>query len=95
MDQTEEQLAELIEQPSTHQKVVGSFRGAYSLGISQNEEGRWILMLELAEQGRDETRHIVLNGDVVEVKVLRNWRSPLPLTELRCCSSEATLLRLS
>ena len=76
-------LAELIEEPDVHRRVLGKYRGPYALGVTQVSRGRSTdAALSLSVEGQDSDKfptEIELDGERVPVVVNQRWTVPQPL----------------
>lgn len=77
-----ETLAEFIKSTETHRRLLGDFRGAYSLGITQLANGALALVLQMEEElprrfppsvwiGNEEVALLVEHGHAAPSAV--NW----------------------
>ena len=78
-------LAELIEEPDVHRKVLGQYRGPYALGVTQvSGGGSKDAALTLSVEGQDSDKfpsEIELDGERVPVVVNSGWTVPKPLRD--------------
>lgn len=76
-------LAELIEEPDVHRRVLGKYRGPYALGVTQaSGGGSNDAALSLSVEGEDSDKfpsEIELDGERVPVVVNSRWTVPKPL----------------
>src|SRR5262249_30448718 len=80
MDQN--RLAEYIERPEVQRRILGDFRGGYSLGLTAHPEDPAQVAIRVRVEGDDDSgipRHITLDGDTVPVVVSKNFVPPKPL----------------
>jgi len=75
-----DRLAELVEKPQVHRRVLGSYRGAYALGVTQLPDKKTAaLSLSVEHHDADAFPHVIeLDGEQVPVVVHANWRAPHP-----------------
>ena len=76
-----ERLAKLVQKPAVHQKVLGSYRGAYALGVTHSSVQQEAA-LSLSVEGADADQfpqEIELEGEHVQVLVQTEWHPPRPL----------------
>jgi hypothetical protein len=80
-------LAELIQDPDVHRRVLGQYRGPYSLGVTQVSGGQSNdAALSLSVEGKDSDQfpsHIEIAGERVPVVVNPRWTVPRPLKQRR------------
>lgn len=79
-----DRLADLIEEPEVHRKILRDYSGGYSLGITANprRSGEWAIRVRV--EGDDEPNipeEIVLDGEPVPIIVNTNFKVPAPLTK--------------
>ncbi len=76
-------LAELIQDRDVHRRVLGLYRGPYSLGVTQLSDGRGndaALSLSVEAKDSDEfPSEIEIDGERVPVVVNSRWTVPVPL----------------
>jgi hypothetical protein len=75
------QLMSWTEEPETHQKIVGDYDGAYSLGVSDNPPA-FLLRVESDEVSGFPTK-VNVHGVEVPVVVRGNFVPPVPLGRRR------------
>jgi hypothetical protein len=77
-----EQLARLIEQPQFHQKLLGSFAKAYSLGVGRDpkrpSEPALILQVE-GEESPNVPDEVEVGGEKIRVIAKTGFKAPRPL----------------
>jgi hypothetical protein len=74
-----ERLKQIVASPTMQAKLLGGFEGGFALGLGKDERGQWVILLDLAEPGRNESRRIELGEETVTVNVRRNFKPPHPL----------------
>ena len=76
-------LAQLIEDPEVHRRVLGQYRGPYALGVTQLPSDRGNdAALSLSVEGKDSDQfpaEIEVDGERVPVVVNPRWTVPQPL----------------
>jgi hypothetical protein len=75
------QLMRWVEEPMTHQKIVGDYDGAYSLGVNDNPPA-FLLRVEPDKVSGFPTK-VQVHGVEVPVIVRGNFVRPVPLGERR------------
>jgi hypothetical protein len=76
---TDQQLAAAVRRPDVHRKLLGSYRGAYSLGVTR-AQGQPALLLRLeGETPPHVPASIVIDGEPVSVIVHGSFRAPQAL----------------
>jgi hypothetical protein len=74
-----EQLARLIERPETHSRLLGGYRGAYSLGVG-SENGDPVLILQVeGTEAATFPRELRVGRETVPVRVRAGFNAPRPL----------------
>jgi hypothetical protein len=71
------QLMSWVEEPVTHQKIVGDYDGAYSLGVSDSPPA-FLLRVESDDVSGFPTK-VEVHGVEVPVIVRGNFARPVPL----------------
>jgi len=71
------QLQTWAQEPETHQKIVGSYAGGYSLGVTDNPPA-FVLRVQSADVAAFPTV-VTLHGVSVPVTVHGNFAPPVPL----------------
>lgn len=77
----QDRLAELVEDPELHRRLLGDYDGAYSLGITLNPEDRSELAIRVRIEGEDASliaREVELDGELIPVVVNTGFQSPVP-----------------
>lgn len=77
----QDRLAELVEDPALHRRLLGEYEGSYALGVTLNPENRSELALRLRIEGDDPSaipREVELDGERVPVLVQTGFRPPVP-----------------
>jgi hypothetical protein len=76
-----ERLAKLMEKPEVHRRVLGNYRGAYALGVTQlPHQQKAALSLSVESETADAFPHEVeLEGERVPVVIQTKWIAPRPL----------------
>ena len=77
-----DRLADLIEEPEVHRKILRDYAGGYSLGITSNprRKGEWAIRVRVeGDDAADIPEEIVLDGEPVPIVVNTNFRIPEPL----------------
>lgn len=73
-------LAEVVENPDLHHKLLGDYQGAYSLGITSTDNGGDALLLQVeTEDLSDFPREVLYFGHKIPVIVRGSFRRPTPL----------------
>ena len=75
-------LAEAIQRPDVQRKVLGTYRGAFSLGVtsSPEDEQKPALLLRVEGDAPDAIpSHIAVDGEEVPVVVKGGFKRPKPL----------------
>jgi hypothetical protein len=78
MDQ--KRLAQLIELPDVQRKILGGYRGAYSLGLTLHPRDRRRLVISVRIAGSDDhriPRQVELDGARIPVLVRANFTPPV------------------
>ena len=77
---TIEKLAELAARPEVHRRLLGDYRGPYSLGVTRVplEDGEPALLLRVASEdlAQQIPRELDIDGDTVPVVVDGKFRAP-------------------
>lgn len=73
-----EELADLIERPEVHRKVLGSYTGPYSLGVLSTSGRGPALVLKVADATGFPTT-VTVDGRTIPVVVQGGFRTPVPL----------------
>ncbi len=71
------QLMTWVDQPETHQKIVGDYLGSYALGVTENPPA-FLLRVESADVSGFPTR-VNIHGVEVPVVVRGNFVPPVPV----------------
>jgi hypothetical protein len=77
MDQAS--LAEVIQQPDVHRRLLGTYEGAYALGVTTLAEKKGRVALLLRVEGDEPTEfpsHIFVDGEDVPVIVKGGFKPP-------------------
>ncbi len=76
-----ERLAKLVGKPEVHRQLLGNYRGAYALGVTQlPHEQKAALSLSVESETADEfPREVELDGERVQVMIQTKWTAPRPL----------------
>jgi hypothetical protein len=74
-------LTELVEQPQVHQQLLGSYRGAYSLGIGKcPDTGEPCFALRVTDSNtRSFPKAITIDTETIPVLVVGGFSAPKPL----------------
>jgi len=73
-------LAEVVEDPDLHHKLLGDYPGAYSLGVTSTEDGGDALLLQVETDNlSDFPREVLYFGHKIQVVVRGSFRQPKPL----------------
>lgn len=81
------QLMNWVDQPETHQKIVGDYDGSYALGVTDNPAA-FLLRVEPADV-RSFPSEVNIHGVQVPVVVRGNFGPPVPLSQpLRAASGK-------
>jgi hypothetical protein len=79
---TIERLAELVTRPDVHRRLLGDYRGPYSLGVTRipPEDGEPALLLRVANEdlAKQVPRVLDVDGDTVRVVVDDQFSPPRP-----------------
>jgi hypothetical protein len=75
------QLLKLVDQPDTHQKIVGDYSGSYALGVTDNPPA-FLLRVEPADVSSFPTV-VNIHGVEVPVIVRGNFVRPVPVNRPR------------
>lgn len=78
----ESALAEAIQRPDVQRKILGTYRGAFSLGVtsSPHDKEKPALLLRVEGDAPDEIpSHIAVDGEEVPVVVKGGFKQPKPL----------------
>jgi hypothetical protein len=84
MDQ--ERLANLIGRQEIQKKILGNYRGGYSIGLSLNPENRSQLAIRVRIEGQESAgipSQVVLEGEPIPIIVNTNFKLPEPLIRTR------------
>lgn len=73
------QLMNWVDQPETHQKIVGDYDGSYALGVTDDPPA-FLLRVEPNDVSRFPTV-VNIDGDEVPVVVRGNFSQPVPINE--------------
>jgi hypothetical protein len=78
---TVERLATFVQKPDVHRRVLGSYRGAYALGVTQaSRDQDAALSLSVASPDASSfPREIDIEGERVPIHIQTNWSAPRPL----------------
>lgn len=71
------QLMHWVEEPATHQRIVGDYDGAYALGVTDNPPA-FLLRVESKEASEFPTS-VNIHGVEVPVVVHGNFAPPVPI----------------
>jgi hypothetical protein len=74
-------LADLIEEPEVHRKILKDYAGGYSLGITSNprRKGEWAIRVRVeGDDVGDIPEEIELDGEPVPIVVNTNFKIPEP-----------------
>jgi hypothetical protein len=74
-------LADLLDRPETHQKVLGSYRGPYSLGVTRSPvpEGSPGFLLRVEDKDpKTFPKSVSIDGHEIPVVVRGGFTAPLP-----------------
>lgn len=75
-----ERLSKLVERPELHRRVLGDYKGAYALGVTQRKQGDAALSLSVESRDADAfPREVEVEGERVPVIVQTEWAPPRPL----------------
>ena len=77
-----DRLADLIEKPEVHRRILRGYDGGYSLGITSSPEDRNKFAIRVRIEGDDVgdiPSEIVLDGEPVPIIVNTNFTLPRPL----------------
>jgi hypothetical protein len=87
-----EQLAELIEQPKFHKRLLGVFAKAYSLGVGRDpkkpSEPALIVHVEGDEAPSSIPDEVEVDGEKVRVIAKTGFKAPRPLQSTEFASSK-------
>lgn len=73
---TDQQLAAALQRPEVHRKLLGNYRGPYSLGVTR-AHGRAALLLRVEDEVPEHMpSEIVIDGEPVSVIVHGGFRAP-------------------
>lgn len=74
-------LAEAIQKPEIHRRLLGKYKGAYALGVTSapNEAGAALLLRLEGAVPKEIPKHIAVDGEQVPVKVVGGFKVPKPL----------------
>jgi hypothetical protein len=70
-----------VDQPETHQKIVGDYEGGYALGVADNPPA-FVLRVEPADVSAFPTK-VTIDGVEVPVVVKGNFAPPVPVSRGR------------
>ena len=70
------QLSDWINEPETHRKVVGDYKGSYSLGVTDDPPA--LLLRVQPSETRTFPRKVNLHGEEVPVQVNGGFVTPVP-----------------
>jgi hypothetical protein len=73
------QLMNWVEEPTTHQKIVGDYEGAYALGVTDDPPA-FLLRVESNEASKFPTK-VNIHGVEVPVVVHGNFVAPVPISK--------------
>jgi hypothetical protein len=73
---TVDQLTNLVNQPETHQLIVGDYDGSYALGVTDNPPA-FLLRVEPSDVGQFPSK-VTIRGKDIPVVVKGNFRTPRP-----------------
>jgi hypothetical protein len=72
-----QQLATFIEKSEIHQKILGDYKGAYSLGVTLNPERQLTIRVRVeADDVSKFPRSILVNGEVIPIIVNTGFKPP-------------------
>lgn len=74
-----QQLLRWVDQPETHQKIVGDYEGSYALGVTPNPPA-FVLRVEPKDISQFPTS-VTLHGTNVPVIVRGGFEQPKPLNK--------------
>jgi hypothetical protein len=73
-------LAEAIQKPEIHRRLLGKYKGAYALGVTSAPNDGAALLLRIEGAVPSEIpRKIAVDGEQVPVKVVGGFKAPKPL----------------
>jgi hypothetical protein len=78
---TAKQLIDWVDQPETHQKIVGDYEGGYALGVTDNPPA-FLLRVEPADVSAFPTK-VNIHGVEAPVVVKGNFVPPVPISQRR------------
>lgn len=80
MEQNGLRLSDFVDSPDLHQRLLGDYRGDYSLGVTSSDEGAEVLLLRVATENLSNFPHeIQYLGHRIQVVVKGSFRKPKPL----------------
>lgn len=74
-------LAEAIQKPEIHRRLLGKYKGAYALGVTSasDDDGAALLLRIEGTVPNEIPKHIAVDGEQVPVKVVGGFKAPKPL----------------
>jgi len=77
----ESTLAEAIQKPEIHRRLLGKYRGAYALGVTSapDDEGAALLLRIEGAVPKEIPKQIAVDGEQVPVKVVGGFKAPKTL----------------
>ena len=75
-----ERLAKLVERPDLHRRVLGDYKGAYALGVTQLPHANHAALSLSVESGKvgDFPQEVELDRERVPIVVQTEWTAPRP-----------------
>ena len=75
---TSEELADLLDEPETHRRIVGHRDVPYALGVTKAPSGAFAFLLRVPDPSGFPKR-VTLHGHTVPVIVEGGFRAPVPM----------------
>jgi hypothetical protein len=74
-------LAQAIQKPEIHRRLLGKYKGAYALGVmnAPNEDGAALLLRIEGVVPEKIPKRITVDGELVPVIVVGGFKAPKPL----------------
>jgi hypothetical protein len=76
-----DQLADLLDRPEVHRKILGSYSGPYSLGVTRSHDpgnGFGFLLRVKGQNAGQFSSHVDIDGKQVPVIVKGDFNPPVP-----------------
>ena len=77
-------LSDIVQMPEVHELLIGNYKGAYSVGITQSPEGEEVVLLRVEDEfPLGFVNEINFQGETIPVIVRGSFRRPRALSRRR------------